>query len=61
MSNAAGGEEAIMQASTATAGIQTTLVTVSFQYYLVAFIQTINIILLLSFLSSFYFSTARQI
>jgi hypothetical protein len=59
MSNTADGEEAIRQASTANAGIQTTLVSVSFQYYLVACIQTINIILLLSFLSSFYFSPTR--
>jgi hypothetical protein len=45
----------------ATAVIQTTVVSVSFQYYLVAFIHTINIILLLSLLSSFYFSPTHQI
>jgi hypothetical protein len=35
MSKTADGEEAIGQASTATAGIQTTPVSISFQYYLV--------------------------
>jgi hypothetical protein len=35
MSNTADGEEAIRQASTATAGIQTTPVSISFQYFLV--------------------------
>jgi hypothetical protein len=47
MSNTADGEEAIRQASTATAGIQTTPVSISFQNYLVAFTQTINTILIL--------------
>ncbi len=59
MSNTADGEEAIRQASTATAGIQTTPVSISFQYYLVLLYKQLT--LLYYFLFYHPFTLARPV